>query len=37
MLLMSAHDGVNPKIKKEQIRGVKRTIAQINTLLRENE
>lgn len=34
-LIMSSYASANPKIKPEQRIGVKRTIAQINTLLNE--
>lgn len=36
-LIMSSYSQVRPKIKPEQRKSVKRTLAQINTLLKENE
>lgn len=37
MIMMSSPKLNNPKIKPEQRKGVRRTIAQINTLLNEME
>jgi len=34
-LIMSSYGKVKPLIKREQVKGVRRTIAQINTLLKE--